>query len=77
MTNLLIQQLSIVVSEQSSSRIDLERINNALIGATNAVMLVDSMNSAGLASVDRESLDTLINKFQLNNLMKTGGIEDE
>ncbi len=66
LTNLLIQQLSIIVSEQSSSRLDLERINNALIGATNAVMLIESMNDAGLALVDRESLDTLINKFQLN-----------
>lgn len=78
LSNILIQQITIIVTEQGAKRIDFDRIDSAINTANNAVMLIESMNSSELATVTRESLDTLIAKFQLSiNLRNSQGIDDE
>lgn len=74
LVNILIQQITIIMVEQGEKRIDLNRVNDAIIGATNAVSLLESLNDSGLTSIDRETIDTLMAKFQLNNnLLKSIG----
>lgn len=76
--NILIQQLTLIAAFQGEKHVDMERIDSALIACANAVMLIQSMNDAGFASVDRDAINVLLSKYQLDTLIKSSGtIGDE